>query len=88
MAQRVVHLELHTGDLARARAFYAGLLAVRWLKATDIWAGGVGCFQAPRQNSDDREHTIGFKRNSLMQQSRGTYVNFLDDDDDVHAPGA
>ena len=30
MAQRVVHLELHTGDLARARAFYAALLGCRF----------------------------------------------------------
>ena len=30
MAQRVVHLELHTGDLVRARAFYAGLLGCRF----------------------------------------------------------
>ena len=30
MAQRVVHLELHTGDLARARAFYADLLGCRF----------------------------------------------------------
>lgn len=33
---------------------------------------------------DNRENTIGFKRNSLLKQSRGAYVNFIDDDDDVH----
>lgn len=33
---------------------------------------------------DDREHTVGFKRNALMDQAQGEYVNFLDDDDDVH----
>jgi predicted enzyme related to lactoylglutathione lyase len=30
MARRVVHLELHTRDLARARAFYAGMLGCRF----------------------------------------------------------
>ena len=30
MARRVVHLELHTRDLARARVFYAGLLGCRF----------------------------------------------------------
>ena len=30
MTRRVVHLELHTRDLARARAFYAGLLGCRF----------------------------------------------------------
>ena len=30
MAGGVVHLELHTGDLAGARAFYAGLLGSRF----------------------------------------------------------
>ena len=30
------------------------------------------------------EHTIGHKRNVLLHQSKGKYVNFLDDDDDVH----
>lgn len=33
---------------------------------------------------DNRENKIGFKRNSLITQSNGEYVNFLDDDDDVH----
>jgi predicted enzyme related to lactoylglutathione lyase len=30
MARGIVHLELHTGDLARARAFYARLLDTRF----------------------------------------------------------
>jgi predicted enzyme related to lactoylglutathione lyase len=30
MARGVVHMELHTGDLARARAFYERLLACRF----------------------------------------------------------
>jgi predicted enzyme related to lactoylglutathione lyase len=30
MTRRLVHLELHTGDLARARAFYEGLLGRRF----------------------------------------------------------
>lgn len=34
---------------------------------------------------DNRVHTVGFKRNSLLKQSRGMYVNYIDDDDDVHA---
>lgn len=33
---------------------------------------------------DNRENTVGFKRNALLRQSRGQYVNFIDDDDDVH----
>lgn len=33
---------------------------------------------------DDGQHSIGFKRNMLLQASRGEYVNFLDDDDMVH----
>ena len=33
---------------------------------------------------DNRENTVGFKRNALLRQSRGRYVNFIDDDDDVH----
>jgi hypothetical protein len=35
--------------------------------------------------SDNREHSTGFKRNLLLQHSKGTYVNFVDDDDDIHA---
>ena len=34
--------------------------------------------------SDNREHTVGFKRNTLLKQSKGRYVCFVDDDDDVH----
>ncbi len=30
------------------------------------------------------EHTVGFKRNALLEQSQGAYVSFIDDDDDVH----
>lgn len=30
------------------------------------------------------QHTIGFKRNNLMQMSSGLYTQFLDDDDDIH----
>lgn len=33
---------------------------------------------------DNREHAVGFKRNQLMQASKGKYTNFVDDDDDVH----
>lgn len=33
--------------------------------------------------SDTGENTIGFKRNALLQQSKGLYTNFMDDDDDV-----
>lgn len=33
---------------------------------------------------DNRQYTIGHKRNTLMRQSKGVYVNFIDDDDDVH----
>ena len=34
-------------------------------------------------NQDDGEMLIGTKRNLLMQQARGEYVCFVDDDDDV-----
>lgn len=34
---------------------------------------------------DNGQHSIGFKRNILLQASRGEYVNFLDDDDMVHS---
>jgi hypothetical protein len=33
---------------------------------------------------DDRDFSVGLKRNSLLAQSSGEYVCFLDDDDDVH----
>ncbi|HEV2600750.1 MAG TPA: glycosyltransferase [Candidatus Babeliales bacterium] len=33
---------------------------------------------------DNRERSIGYKRNFLLQQSKAEYVSFLDDDDDVH----
>jgi len=33
---------------------------------------------------DNRENSVGTKRNSLLEQSSGKYVCFADDDDDVH----
>lgn len=30
------------------------------------------------------EHSVGLKRNKLMEQSSGCYIQFLDDDDDIH----
>jgi glycosyltransferase involved in cell wall biosynthesis len=33
---------------------------------------------------DNREHSIGQKRNLLLRKSRGTYVCYVDDDDRVH----
>lgn len=33
---------------------------------------------------DNRQNPVGFKRNSLMRQSKGMYLNFIDDDDDIH----
>lgn len=33
---------------------------------------------------DNRENSVGFKRNTLLIQSTGEYVCFVDDDDDVH----
>ena len=33
---------------------------------------------------DNRNYTIGYKRNALMRWSKGLYVNFIDDDDDIH----
>lgn len=30
------------------------------------------------------EHTVGYKRNKLLEGSCGKYVQFIDDDDDVH----
>lgn len=34
---------------------------------------------------DNREITIGHKRNELMRMSKGKYVNFVDDDDEIHS---
>ena len=33
---------------------------------------------------DKREHSVGYKRTALVEQSNGQYVCFIDDDDDVH----
>ena len=33
---------------------------------------------------DNREQSIGFKRNALLKESHGEYICFVDDDDDVH----
>lgn len=33
---------------------------------------------------DNRKYSVGFKRNSLVAQSSGEYICFIDDDDDVH----
>ena len=33
---------------------------------------------------DDRRHTIGAKRNWLLDRARGQFVVFIDDDDDVN----
>lgn len=33
--------------------------------------------------SDNREHSVGFKRNALLDKAKGDYVCFVDDDDDV-----
>jgi hypothetical protein len=33
---------------------------------------------------DNRENTVGFKRNTLMRQGKGMYVNYIDDDDEIH----
>lgn len=33
---------------------------------------------------DNRTYSVGYKRNILMQESAGDYVNYVDDDDDVH----
>ena len=39
----VVHLELHTGDLARAREFYEDLLGWRAEQTSGYWSLGTGC---------------------------------------------
>lgn len=33
---------------------------------------------------DNKENTVGYKRNKLLQDSQGQYISFVDDDDDVH----
>ncbi len=40
---RVVHLELHTGDLARACATYEALLRWRAEESRGYWSLGTGC---------------------------------------------
>ncbi len=32
---------------------------------------------------DNREHTVGFKRNRLIERAKGKFIAFVDDDDDV-----
>jgi hypothetical protein len=32
---------------------------------------------------DNRTHSVGYKRNKLLENSRGKYVCFIDDDDDI-----
>ncbi len=44
----VVHLELHTGDQARARAFYANLLCWR----PQLIGAGAGCYLALELGGD------------------------------------
>ncbi len=34
--------------------------------------------------SDDRQNSVGYKRNALLKASKGKYVSYVDDDDDVH----
>jgi glycosyltransferase involved in cell wall biosynthesis len=34
--------------------------------------------------SDNRDCSIGLKRNKLVQAATGTYINFIDDDDEIH----
>lgn len=34
---------------------------------------------------DNREYSVGYKRNMLIEKSRGAYICFIDDDDDIHA---
>jgi hypothetical protein len=33
---------------------------------------------------DNKHHTVGYKRNSLIQAARGKYTSFVDDDDEIH----
>ncbi len=33
---------------------------------------------------DNREFSVGHKRSCLLKKSRGMYINFIDDDDDIH----
>ncbi len=35
-------------------------------------------------HSDNREMTVGCKRNLLLNQSKGEYTCYIDDDDDIH----
>lgn len=34
--------------------------------------------------NDNRENSVGFKRNALLRASQGKYVCYVDDDDDIH----
>jgi predicted enzyme related to lactoylglutathione lyase len=40
---RIVHLELHTGDLGRARTFYEDVLGWRAEQNRGYWSFGTGC---------------------------------------------
>ena len=40
---RIVHLELHTGDLGRACAFYEDVLGWRAAQTRGYWSLGTGC---------------------------------------------
>lgn len=33
---------------------------------------------------DNKHHSVGYKRNALIQSSRGKYTSFVDDDDELH----
>ena len=37
-----------------------------------------------RYFKDNKKYSIGYKRDSLLQESQGKYINFIDDDDDIH----
>ena len=47
-ARPVVHLELHTGDLALAHSFYAGLCGWRGQQITTPGAGEIALWQPKR----------------------------------------
>jgi predicted enzyme related to lactoylglutathione lyase len=83
----VVHLELHTGDLARARTFYEDLLRWRAEQVSGYWSLGTGCgvvecdtpasawlpYVAVRDVGSTTERARGLGASVLLEPREGPY---------------